>query len=106
MDIGRSYLQRGSFSPMGYLIKRLQHSRAIARREGPRTSISWSLDGQTLDVAGSRIIMHEFRRTIHLTLARIEHTTRQLTFDWRSKVDYVRHLEASARVFILARVIK
>jgi hypothetical protein len=106
MDIRRRYLQRRSFSPTGYLIERLQHGRAIARREGPRTNISWSLDGQTLDVAGSRITMHEFRQTIHFTLARIEHTTRQLTFDWWSKVDYVRHLEASARVFILARVIR
>jgi hypothetical protein len=39
------YLQRGSLSPMGYLVERLQHGRAIAKREGPRTSISWSLDG-------------------------------------------------------------
>jgi hypothetical protein len=34
------YLQRGSSSPMGYLIERLQHGRAIARREGARTNIS------------------------------------------------------------------
>jgi hypothetical protein len=34
---------------MGYLIERLQHGRAIAKREGPRTNISWSSDGQTLD---------------------------------------------------------
>jgi hypothetical protein len=87
MDMRRRYLQRGSFSPMGYLIKRLQHGRAIARREGPRTNISWSLDGQTLCVAGSRITMYESHQTIHFTLAQIEHTTRQLIFDWWSKVD-------------------
>ena len=34
------YLQRGSLAPAGYLIERLQHGRAIARREGPRTNIS------------------------------------------------------------------
>jgi hypothetical protein len=43
-EIRPKYLQRGSFSPMGYLIERLQHGRAIAKREGARTNISWSLD--------------------------------------------------------------
>jgi hypothetical protein len=86
-EIRPTYLQRGSISPMGYLIERLQHSRAIAKREGPRTNISWSLDGQTLDVAGSRISMHEFRHTIHCLLARLERVTRDLMFDWWPSVD-------------------
>ncbi|KAF1354301.1 hypothetical protein EJ07DRAFT_86624, partial [Lizonia empirigonia] len=47
-EIRPKYLQRGSFSPMGYLIERLQHGRGIAKREGARTNISWSLDSQTL----------------------------------------------------------
>lgn len=34
------YLHRGSISPVGYLIERLQHGRAIAKHDGPRTSIS------------------------------------------------------------------
>jgi hypothetical protein len=72
---------------MGYLIERLQHGRAIAKREGPRTNLSWSLDGQTLDIAGSRISMHEFRHTIHCLLARLERITRDLMFDWWPKVD-------------------
>ncbi|PVH90791.1 hypothetical protein DM02DRAFT_507158, partial [Periconia macrospinosa] len=42
------YLQRGCLAPVGYFIERLQHGRAIARREGPRTNISWSPDGLTL----------------------------------------------------------
>lgn len=49
--IRSKYLQRGSLAPAGYLIERLQHGRAIARREGPRTNISWSLDGLTLYIA-------------------------------------------------------
>jgi hypothetical protein len=44
-DIRPKYLQRGIFSPIGYLIERLQHGRAIAKREGLRTNMSWSLDG-------------------------------------------------------------
>jgi hypothetical protein len=86
-EVRPNYLQRGSLSPMGYLIERLQHGRAIAKREGPRTNISWSLDGQTLDIAGSRISMHEFRHTIHCLLARLEQGMRDLMFDWWPKVD-------------------
>jgi len=86
-EIRPTYLQRGSLSPMGYLIERLQHGRAIAKREGPRTNISWSLDGQTLDIAGSRISMHEFRHAIHCLLARLERVTRELMFDWWPSVD-------------------
>ncbi|KAF1828630.1 hypothetical protein BDW02DRAFT_484838, partial [Decorospora gaudefroyi] len=44
-EVRPRYLQRGSLSPMGYLIERLQHGRAIAKREGPRTNMSWLLDG-------------------------------------------------------------
>ena len=80
-DMRPIYLQRDNFSPMGYLIERLQHGRAIAKREGPRTNMSWSLDGQTLDIAGSRISMHEFPQTIHSLLARLEQAMRKLMFD-------------------------
>jgi hypothetical protein len=82
-----TYLQRGSLSPTGYLIERLQHGRAIAKREGPRTNSSWSLDSQTLDIAGSRISMHEFRHTVQCLLARLERVTRDLMFDWWPSVD-------------------
>lgn len=56
-QIRPKYLHRGSISPMGYLIKRLQHGRAIAKREGPQTTISWSLDGQTLKIGQSEITL-------------------------------------------------
>jgi hypothetical protein len=51
--------------------------------------MSWSLDGQTLDIAGSRISMQEFRQTIHSLLARLEQATRKLMFDWWPKVDLI-----------------
>jgi hypothetical protein len=66
---------------MGYLIEHLQHGRAITKREGPRTNISWSLDGYTLEVAGARITMQELRETIHQLLTRLEQTTRELMFN-------------------------
>ena len=81
-QIRPKYLQRGSLSPIGYLIERLQHGRAIARREGPRTNITWSLDGQTLGIAGSQIQMHQFRRTIHYVIARAQQQAEDLLFDW------------------------
>jgi hypothetical protein len=84
-DIRPIYLQRGSFSPIGYSIERLQHGRAIAKREGPRTNISWSFDGQTLD--DSRITMYEFRQTVHSVLTKLEHATRYLMFDWWPIID-------------------
>lgn len=86
-EIRPTYLQRGSLSPIGYLIERLQHGRAIAKREGPRTNLLWSLDGQTLDIAGSRISMYEFRHTVQCLLARLERVTRDLMFDWWPSVD-------------------
>jgi hypothetical protein len=66
------YLQQGSFSLIGYLIERLQHGRAIAKREGPRTNITWSADGLTLDISGSRITMQEFRQILQSLLVKLE----------------------------------
>jgi hypothetical protein len=40
VEICPTYLQCGSLSPMGYLIERSQHGRAIAKREGLRTNLS------------------------------------------------------------------
>jgi hypothetical protein len=58
-DIRPKYLQRGSLAPIGYLIERLQHGRAIATCEGPCTKISWSSDGLTLHIADAGIHMRE-----------------------------------------------
>ncbi|KAF1976714.1 hypothetical protein BU23DRAFT_454581 [Bimuria novae-zelandiae CBS 107.79] len=51
-QIWPKYLQRGSSSPIGYLIERLQHGRAVAKHEGARTNISWLSDGLTLGIDG------------------------------------------------------
>jgi hypothetical protein len=56
-DMRPRYLQRGSLAPVGYLIERLQHGRAIARREGPKTNIAWSLDSQLLTIGNDQIRM-------------------------------------------------
>lgn len=76
------YLQRGSLAPAGYLIERLQHGRAIARREGPRTNISWSLDGSTLSIGESHIQMRQFREMIHSVVARTQYSVHDLLFGW------------------------
>lgn len=85
-QIRPKFLQRGSVSPIGYLIERLQHGRAIAKREGPRTNISWSPDGQVLEIEGGHISLQQFRQTIgHLT-GNLEQTARVLMLDWWPQV--------------------
>jgi hypothetical protein len=76
------YLQRGSLAPAGFLIERLQHGRAIARREGPRTNILWSPDGLTLYIADTQIHMRGFRETIHSVILRLQILAQELLFDW------------------------
>lgn len=80
------YLQRGSLAPAGYLIERLQHGRAIARREGPRTNISWSSDGLTLYIADTQIQMRHFRETIHNVIVRLQSLAQELLFGWWPEV--------------------
>jgi hypothetical protein len=77
-EIRPQYLQRGSLSPVGYLIERLQHGRAIARREGARTNIAWSLNGEQLEIGGFKITMGELRLTVHHLLQRLDKDSRQL----------------------------
>ena len=76
------YLQRGSISPIGYLLERLQHGRAIAKRDGAPTNISWSLDGQTIGIGGSSITVPQFRHVIHCAITRAQQQLDDLLFDW------------------------
>ena len=76
------YLLRGSISPLGYLIERLQHGRATARRDGARTNITWSLDGQTLGIDDAEITMSQFRHVIHCAVSRVQQQMDDLLFGW------------------------
>jgi hypothetical protein len=86
-EIWPRYLQRGTFAPLGYFIERLQHGRAIAKREGGRTNISWSPDGETLEINGSQITLVLLRSTVHSLLDRINREARELMFHWWPDVD-------------------
>ncbi|PVH90790.1 hypothetical protein DM02DRAFT_547108 [Periconia macrospinosa] len=81
-EIRPKYLKRGTFAPLGYLVERLQHGRAIAKREGTRTNISWSPDGQMLEVNGSYITLGELRHTVYSLLGKINQETHELMFHW------------------------
>ena len=81
-EIRPRYLQRGTFAPLGCFIERLQHSRAIAKREGARTNNSWSPDGQMLEVNGSQITLVQLRYTVYSLLDRINREARELMFHW------------------------
>jgi hypothetical protein len=54
------YLCRGSAYPISWLIEAKAYGRAIARREGGRTNISWSLDRQSLELEGQSITLTAF----------------------------------------------
>jgi hypothetical protein len=79
-EIRPRYLQRGTFAPLGYFIERLQHGRAVAKREGGRTNISWSPDGQMLEINGSQITIMQLRYTVHSLLDMINRQARDLMF--------------------------
>lgn len=81
------YLQRGTFAPLGYFIDRLEHGRAIAKQEGGRTNISWSSDGETLEINGSQITLVQLRSTMHSLLNKINREARELMFHWWPDVD-------------------
>jgi len=76
------YLQRGSMSPIGYLIERLQHGRAIAKRDGARTNISWSPDGRILRISDTNISVQQFRYTVHAVVTRARQQMEDLLFGW------------------------
>ena len=81
-QIRPKYLQRGSLAPAGFLIERLQHGRAIARREGPRTNVSWSANGLTLHIAETQIYMRQFREMVHGVVVSLQSLAQELMFDW------------------------
>jgi hypothetical protein len=51
-------------SPISYLIERLQHGCAIAKREGPPATVRWSLDGRTLHAYSADLTIGHFRQMI------------------------------------------
>jgi hypothetical protein len=81
------YMERGSMAPLGYLIERRQHGRAIARREGPQTNIDWSKDGHELKIDDSSITVPQFRWVIHSVIARCQHLLDDLLFNWWPQID-------------------
>jgi hypothetical protein len=86
-EIRPRYLQRGTFAPLGYFIKRLQHSRAVAKREGGKTDISWSPDDQILGIKRSQITLIQLRSTVHSLQNEINREARDLMFHWGSDVN-------------------
>ncbi len=81
------YMERGSMAPLGYLIERRQHGRAIARREGPQTNIDWSKDGHELKIDESSITVPQFRQVVRSVIARCQHLLDDLLFHWWPEID-------------------
>lgn len=81
------YMERGSMSPLGYLIERRQHGRAIAKREGPSKTIGWSQDGHTLHIDDSSITVSQFRQVVHGVIAQTQHSLDELLFQWWPEIN-------------------
>jgi hypothetical protein len=86
-DIRPRYMERGCLAPMGYLIERRQHGRAIARREGPRTNIEWSKDGYMLSLDNQSITAAQFCQVIHGVIARTQYQLDDLLFHSWPEID-------------------
>ena len=80
-------LLRGSLSPLGYLIERLRHGRDKANHDGPRTNISWSPDGQCLDLGDHKITMPQFRHTIHAAIVRTCRLADEFLSGWQPSIN-------------------
>ena len=85
--VRRKYLCRGSAYPMSQLLETLAYGRAIARKEGPRTNISWSLDKQTLDLDGQLVSMYSFRSMVWVAIQDAQTALRQLMLGWEPAID-------------------
>jgi hypothetical protein len=81
------YMERGSMAPLGYLIERRQHGRAIARKEGPQTNIDWSKDGHKLQIDDSFITVPQFRHVVHNVIANTQHLLDDLLFHWWPEIN-------------------
>jgi hypothetical protein len=86
-DIRPRYMERGCLAPMGYLIERRQHSRAIARREGPRTNIEWSKDSYMLSLDNQSITASQFCQVIYGVIARAQYQLDDLLFHRWPEID-------------------
>jgi hypothetical protein len=86
-DIRPRYMERGCLAPLGYLIERRQHGRAIARREGPQTNIEWSKDSHVLSLDNQSITVAQFRQVIHGVIAQTQYQLDDLLFHWWPEID-------------------
>jgi hypothetical protein len=72
---------------MVWLLETLAYGRAVAKKEGPRANISWSLDKQTLDLNGQLIGMYSFHSMVWLAVQDAQIALRQLMFSWELVID-------------------
>jgi hypothetical protein len=72
---------------MSRLLETIAYGRALAKKEGPRTNISWSLDKQTLDLNKQLIGMHNYRSMVWLAIQDAQTALRQLMFNWEPAID-------------------
>ena len=86
--IRRKYLCKGGLHAMAHILELLYQGRTIAKREGRRANLSWSPDGQVLQIDGAGTFsMVQFRTMAWLTIQDCQKLLRELMFHWQPAVD-------------------
>lgn len=80
--VRRKFLRRGGFHPTAYLIEALAYGRRIARKEGCRTSVSWSSNKDTLILYEQRVAMSAFRRMVWCLVRECQDMLTRAMFCW------------------------
>ncbi|KAH6670818.1 hypothetical protein B0J14DRAFT_702838 [Halenospora varia] len=80
--VRRKFLCRGGFHPTAYLIEALAYGRRIARKEGCRTSVSWSSNKDTLILYEQRVTMSAFRQMVRCSVLECQDKVTRAMFHW------------------------
>lgn len=81
------YLCYSSAYPMGRLLEAIAYGRAIAKKEGACTNISWSLDKQSLELGGQLVTLYSFCSMVWVAIQDAQRALRQLMLDWEPKIN-------------------
>ncbi|KFY89230.1 hypothetical protein V500_05851, partial [Pseudogymnoascus sp. VKM F-4518 (FW-2643)] len=100
----KKYLCRGGGHPMARLLELLYQDRTIAKKEGARANISWSANGQILQLCLGfgpsqrqyHIDVSQFRAMVWITIQDCQNLLQELIFGWRPAVDLNADLSSKA----------
>lgn len=82
------YLCRSGCHTMAYTLDLLFKGRSIAKKEGARANLSWSSDGQLLQIDNiGTFSMSQFRAMVWVTIQDCQRLLQKLMFEWRLRME-------------------